>query len=99
MPSSKRKPPAKPARPAARATSYKLDPADDAFIRAQLAAGTAQNASQIVRAAMREYRETSELRAALHATLEARLRSRPDPRSVDAIFDEVEREVFGAEES
>jgi putative addiction module CopG family antidote len=79
-----------------RTTSFKLAAEDAAFIRAQLRSGAAQNASQIVRAAMREYRETNELRLMLRATLEARLKGPVDSRSVDEIFDEIEHEVFGA---
>ena len=81
---------------APRTTSFKLAAEDAAFIRAQLRSGAAQNASQIVRAAMREYSETNELRLMLRATLEARLKGPVDPRSVDEIFDEIEHEAFGA---
>ncbi len=97
MPASRTKPTPKRKRPTApRATSYKLAAEDDAFIRAKVASGMAANASQVVRAAMREYRVADDRRAALRVALERGMDSPVDPRSVDAIFDEIEAEVFGA---
>ncbi|MEY4513634.1 MAG: Bacterial antitoxin of ParD toxin-antitoxin type system [Pseudomonadota bacterium] len=55
---------------AGRTTSYILTEQDDAFIRAQLKAGEQSTASEVMREAMRRYREERAAERRLHKLLD-----------------------------